>query len=95
MWHDSISGDQLLITSALTIEFNNAKTAKAVNNALLPDNVNLPRGMKIKQELKGKTVKVTVSVETLDSFPTLISTLDEFVTHIHVAVGALQKSQEK
>ncbi|MDG6906500.1 MAG: hypothetical protein JRN20_12015 [Nitrososphaerota archaeon] len=61
---------------------------------MLPDNVNIPRGMKINQVLRGKTIRVTVSVESHDQLTTLISTLDEFVTHIKVAVEALEKTHQ-
>ena len=80
-----------LITSTLTVEFNDMRTAKAVNNALLPDNIDIPSGMKIEQALKGRAVRVTVSVENLESVTALISTLDEFVTHMQAAVATLGK----
>lgn len=81
-----------LITSALKIVFRDAFTARSVSNALLPDNVNIPSGMKIRQAVRGNTIRVTISVESQDHFSTLISTLDEFVTHIKVAVEALEKT---
>ena len=78
-----------LIQAVLTFDFDSIKTAQAIDTALSPDNINLPRGMKIVQTRRGK--KLTISVKVNDSLQlnTLIATLDEFLAHSDTAVKVL------
>lgn len=84
--------DIRLISATLDVRFRDSKTAKVVDNALSPDNINLPRGMKIAQSRRGKSIKIVVSVDREESLDTLISTLDEFVAHMQVALNAIMSS---
>jgi len=83
--------DKALITSSLQLTFKDVRTAKAVNDALTPDNINLPKGMKINQVRRGSNLTIKVSADKLDSINSVISTLDELVSHAHTAVQTLEK----
>jgi hypothetical protein len=69
--------------------------ARAVDDALSPDNVDLPKGMKIVQRRLGNELSIRVTIQDGDSnqIETLISTLDEFVSHIHASIQALQRAE--
>lgn len=80
-----------MITAELVVKFRDAETAAAIDTALSPDNVNLPRNMELCQTRRGKTLRVEVSVKQTQSLDTLISTLDELVSHIQATLETLQK----
>jgi tRNA threonylcarbamoyladenosine modification (KEOPS) complex Pcc1 subunit len=63
--------------TTLHFEFKDEKTAQSVNNALLPDNVRIPSGMKIAQIRNGSSLEINIMVDDSVSFETLISTIDE------------------
>ncbi len=74
------------------MEFSDGKTASAVNSALLPDNVNLPYRMEISQKVSGRFIRIQVTLSGAEArIETLISTLDEFVSHIHSVTQTLEK----
>jgi len=79
-----------LIRSILTIDLDTKKTAEAVDRALSPDNINLPRGMKISQSRRSNKLRIAVKVEDLEQLSTLISTLDEFLAHAQTAIKVLE-----
>ena len=79
-----------LIRSVLTIDLDSMKTAEAVDRALSPDNINLPRGMKISQSRRVDKLRIAVKVEDLEQLATLISTLDEFLAHAQTAIKVLE-----
>jgi hypothetical protein len=84
-----------LITAVLSVRFTDSKTAKTIDEALAPDNVKLPKGMKIYQVQRGRILRIEVSIQGNRAVETLTSTLDEFVSHIQVAVGALGKTMRQ
>lgn len=79
------------MSATLSIEFSDSRTLNAVNSSLLPDNIDFPEGMKFTQRKNGKELEITVDMYGSDrSIETLISTLDELVSHIHSAISTLQ-----
>ncbi|MCL5068975.1 MAG: hypothetical protein M1368_11600 [Thaumarchaeota archaeon] len=75
----------------LSIEFTDKKVLDAVNASLLPDNINFPEGMKFSQRKKGRELEI--SIELKDSkrkIETLVSTLDEILSHIHSMTDTLR-----
>lgn len=80
-----------MITAELVVKFRDAETAAAIASALSPDNVNLPRNMELCQTRREKTLRIEVSVKQTQSLDTLISTLDELVSHIQATLETLQK----
>ena len=95
----SLAGKKLIseaVKARLHVEFADRRTAKAVHEALLPDNHDFPKGMLFKQELRGSKIAITIEqkkprFDTTNSLYTLISTLDEFVAHIYSVTQTLEK----
>ena len=83
----------LLITADLSFEFLNPKIASVVDKALSPDNIDLPKGMKIDQLRKGSVLQIRITIEAEKGIETMTSTLDEFVSHVHSALSALEHSK--
>lgn len=67
----------------LDVKVADEKTAGAVRDSLLPDNVAIPEEMSVKVDVKGKMVVVEVS--STGRWETLISTVDELLEHIQLA----------
>ncbi len=83
-----------MISAELIVKFSDAETARAINESLLPDNINVPEGMKINQVRRGKTLRIEVSLSKEEKeIETMTSTLDEFVSHMQTAVQTLEKIQ--
>lgn len=79
-----------LIQAVLALNFDSIRAAKAVDSALSPDNINLPRGLKISQTRRGKELRISVEVKDPGMLMTLISTLDELVAHSDTAIKVLE-----
>ena len=77
------------LRARLTLVFKDKKTASSISDALAPDNINIPRGMAIRQGTSGNSITIEVEAETKASLETLISTLDEFVSHVYSATQTL------
>ncbi|MHB1908324.1 MAG: KEOPS complex subunit Pcc1 [Nitrososphaerales archaeon] len=82
-----------MISAELSFEFANPKIASVVDKALSPDNIDLPKGMKIGQVRKGSFLQISIAIEAERGIETMISTLDEFVSHVHSALSALEHSR--
>lgn len=84
------------MNSSLAIGFSDKKTLKAVSVSLKPDNVNFPKGMKFAQKTKGKELRFIILQQSgqENKFETLISTLDEIVSHIHSATSTIEKTEK-
>ena len=77
--------------TTLHFEFKDEKTAQSVNNALLPDNVKIPSGMKIAQIRNGSSLEINIMADDSVSFETLISTIDEFVSHVSAVTQTIDR----
>ena len=82
--------------SSLAVGFSDRKILKAVSNSLKPDNVNFPKGMNFAQKTKDKELRFIIlqQSEQENKFETLISTLDEIVSHIYTATSAIEKTEK-
>jgi tRNA threonylcarbamoyladenosine modification (KEOPS) complex Pcc1 subunit len=78
-----------MFKSVLIIELDNIRVARAINDSLSPDNINLPRGMKIKQYCNRNRIRINVEVSSCDQLNSLISTLDEIISHADLAAKVL------
>ncbi len=58
--------------------------AKATVKALIPDNINFPKGLSLKVFSRGSTVAIELTGKNVPA-ATLLSTLDEILEHISVA----------
>ena len=72
------------------MEATGEEAAKAIRDALVPDNVAVPEGMSVKVSLKGRTV--TVEVSSQDEWDTLISTVDEILEYVQLAGSVMSRS---
>jgi hypothetical protein len=66
------------------IPFSNMAEAKATVKALIPDNINFPKGLSLKVFSRGSTVTIELTGKNVPA-ATLLSTLDEILEHISVA----------
>jgi hypothetical protein len=66
------------------IPFSNMAEAKATVKALIPDNINFPKGLSLKVFSRGSTVAIELTGKNVPA-ATLLSTLDEILEHISVA----------
>lgn len=68
----------------MDIQFPSSAEAKAVLKALIPDNVNFPKGLSMKMFSKGTTLAIVLTGKNVSTL-TVISTLDEVLEHISVS----------
>lgn len=66
------------------IPFSNIAEAKATVKALIPDNINFPKGLSLKVFSRGSIVAIELTGKNVPA-ATLLSTLDEILEHISVA----------
>jgi hypothetical protein len=66
------------------IPFSNMAEANAIVKALIPDNINFPKGLSLKVFSRGSTVAIGLTGKNVPA-ATLLSTLDEILEHISVA----------
>jgi tRNA threonylcarbamoyladenosine modification (KEOPS) complex Pcc1 subunit len=72
------------IAVRVEIPFSSSAQAKAVMKALIPDNINFPKGLSMKMFSRGSRLAIEL---TSKNIPTtiILSTLDEILEHISVA----------
>lgn len=75
---------QLDVTVAASFSFSSAAQAQAAVKALIPDNVNMPKGLSIEMFSKGSVVYVEMNCKGVP-MGTVASTLDEVLEHLSVA----------
>jgi hypothetical protein len=80
----NLLADHLNIAVGVEIPFSNSTQAKAAMKALIPDNVNFPKGLSVKMFLRGSTLAIQLTGKNIPT-ATLLSTLDEILEHISVA----------
>lgn len=66
------------------IPFSSMAEAKATVKALIPDNINFPKGLSLKVFSRGSIVAIELTGKNVPA-GTLLSTLDEILEHISVA----------
>ncbi len=71
----------------LCFSFRSIRAAKAVEEALRPDNVDFPEGLSMKQSVKGD--ELHIEFHSNGKLETLLNTVDEVLAGISAAVGAL------
>ena len=64
------------------------KKASAIIEALLPDNVNFPKGLSL--EIKNIDNDLVFNFKSLDNTKKLVSTVDEILDHIKVTLGVIE-----
>jgi hypothetical protein len=66
------------------IPFSSMAEAKATVKALIPDNINFPKGLSLKVFSRGSIVAIELTGKNVPA-ATLLSTLDEILEHISLA----------
>jgi hypothetical protein len=66
------------------IPFSSIAAAKAAVKALIPDNINFPKGLSMKLFSRGSTVAIELTGKNV-STASLLNTLDEVLEHISIA----------
>ncbi|MGI0020265.1 MAG: KEOPS complex subunit Pcc1 [Nitrososphaera sp.] len=75
---------QLDIAVDASISFASGAQARAAVKALIPDNVNMPKGLSLQLFSKGRGVFVEIRGKGVP-MATVINTLDEVLEHLSVA----------
>jgi hypothetical protein len=69
---------------SVDIPFSSSAQARAAVKALIPDNVNFPKGLSMKMFSKGATLAIELTGKQVPT-ATILSTLDEVLEHISVS----------
>jgi hypothetical protein len=77
-----------LLEATITLEYNDEKTAKAIANAISPDNVKPPVGLRVRTARKGSCVVTEIVTE--GKMATFIATIDDLLSSASTAEKALQ-----
>ena len=72
----------------ITLENLSKEKAQTVKRALDPDNVNFPEGLKL--VVKNVDNKVVFNFENEDNMKKMISTIDEVLAHVQVALKVIE-----
>ena len=75
---------QLDVAVDASFVFSSASQARAAVKALIPDNVNMPKGLSIEMFSKGRIVFIEMNCKGVP-MGTVINTLDEVLEHLSVA----------
>jgi hypothetical protein len=73
--------------------YKNPKEAKAVSEAVSPDNVGAPAGLSVQTSWIGNTVTATVKYDG-DNFMTFLSTIDDILSCASVAEKAFMATKK-
>jgi len=75
---------------SLKIDLEDATLARAVEEAIKPDNSNLPNSMEIDLTRKGRSI--TIQVKMLDNLPSLAGTIQEIIQHCEVSLRSISQT---
>ena len=75
---------QLDVAIDASISFSSGAQARVAMKALIPDNVNMPKGLSLQMFSKSKVVFVEIKGKGVP-MATVINTLDEVLEHLSVA----------
>lgn len=71
------------IKSSMKIEFNSKKEIDTMINALTPDNVRIPEGLKINIRAENKCL--IIDIQCKNGSGTFLNTIDELLEHISLS----------
>lgn len=75
------------LKAELSLAYDDPKEAEAIAQAISPDNLEVPTGLRVKTARRGRSVFTSVSCEK--SLETFIATLDDLLACASVAEKAL------
>lgn len=76
----------------ITISYDDIRSAKAVSEAISPDNFRAPAGLHVKTERKNNSVWTCIKCRK--GLPTLISTIDDLLSAISTAEKTLDAARK-
>jgi hypothetical protein len=74
----------LEVTLIIDLKFSKQAETEAIFKALIPDNINFPKGLSMDMSLKGNT-SIFVKFSSTTEIGTLINTVDEVLQDISLA----------
>jgi hypothetical protein len=77
-------GQRLKVEVEVEIPFSSSAEANAAMNALIPDNINFPKGLSLKMFSRGSKLAIELTSKNIPT-TTVLSTLDEILEHISIA----------
>jgi tRNA threonylcarbamoyladenosine modification (KEOPS) complex Pcc1 subunit len=77
--------------ATITLEYGDEKTAKAVADAVSPDNFKVPIGLVVKTMRKDN--KVVTKISTEEKIVTFIATIDDLLSSVSIAEKTLKAVQ--
>jgi hypothetical protein len=69
---------------SVDIRFSSSAEAKAALKALIPDNVNFPKGLSMRMFSRGSTLAIEITGRNVPA-ATVLNTIDEVLEHVSVA----------
>jgi hypothetical protein len=81
----NLPAGHLDVEIAVEILFSSSAEAKAAVKALIPDNINFPKGLSVKMFSRGSRLEIELTGSKNISTATVLSTLDEILEHISLA----------
>lgn len=69
---------------SVDIVFSSSAEAKAALKALIPDNVNFPKGLSMRMFSRGSTLAIEITGRNVPA-ATVLNTIDEVMEHVSVA----------
>ena len=72
------------VAVAVKISFSSSAEARATVKALIPDNVNFPKGLSMKMFSRGSILAIELTGKNIPT-ATILNTLDELLEHISLA----------
>jgi tRNA threonylcarbamoyladenosine modification (KEOPS) complex Pcc1 subunit len=76
------------LQATITLEYKNEKTAKAIAQAVSPDNFKTPIGLQVKTERENN--KVITHIQCEGKLATFTATIDDLLSSVSTAEKALQ-----
>jgi len=77
------------VEAEITIKYHNAKVAKAIADAVSPDNYGTPTGLSVKTRTKKTKVVTKIRCQ---SFPPFIATIDDLLFSVATAEKTLRET---
>lgn len=81
------------LEAAITLEYDDTKTAEAIANAISPDNFKTPAGLNIKTQQR--TIQVVTTIKMDGKMATFIATIDDLLFCASTAEKTLQVVKRK
>ncbi len=75
---------RLKVEVEVEIPFSSSAEANAAMNALIPDNINFPKGLSLKMFSRGSKLSIELTSKNIPT-ATVLSTLDEILEHLSIA----------